>query len=538
MTYSDTTFDTFTADGTSDDSFLIPSGKTMVSLTVNYGDIPPGWRQNGGGNRIELYGSFIDPGRSGGSPHDFANIPVLPVVNTATLAGDVLDPVTGAPGPISVNDSATINIESPQPHVAIFKSVTGAGNVVAGGVFPSNATTPTTLTWTVRARNDSSATADYPDPVIVDVLPTLVQNALGQGGLTAPTNFTVNAPAGVTCPTTPVISTVGGLPTGDPQLNWACTGDLAPGQDIVITFTTDVEEGTPPQTVLNRDYTTTNALSDTGLERFSFWSGGASNGTWQNDVDDLDGDLSTTDRIRTASAEIEVLDFVFLTSAKLVRGGADAVCDSGALPPTGEDNTVYGTERCTRPGGIVDYEMAVTNDGNTDITNIMVMDIFPAIGDSFVVPNQNTGAVTPRNSAFNTYLTGPVTSLDPNVVVEYSTALQPCRYEDFYGNTSQEVPGCTAPAWSTSPPVPISSVRSIRISYLDGGIGNPPSDAGDRGRVRPRMADACGGRCADRRGGDQRLRMGGAVDGLGHAQRRRPAARRDHRGRPHRLRDR
>ena len=136
---------------------------------------------------------------------------------------------------------------------------------------------------------------------------------------------------------------------------------------------------------------------------------------------------------------------------------------------------MYGTERCTRPGDIVDYELTVTNDGNTDITNIMVMDIFPAIGDSFVVPNQNTGAVSPRNSEFNTYLTGPVTSTDPNVVIEYSTALQPCRYEDFYGNTSQEVPGCTAAGWSTTAPAPISAARSIRISYLDGGIGGPPA---------------------------------------------------------------
>ena len=219
--------------------------------------------------------------------------------------------------------------------MAVFKSVAATGNVFGDGVFPSSASTATTLTWTVLVRNDATATADYPDPVIVDVLPTLAQSALGEGGLTAPTNFTVSTPAGVTCPVTPVIGTVGGAVAGDPQLNWACAGPLVPGAEITITFTTDVEEGTPPQTIVNRDYTTTNALSDTGVERFSFWNGGSSNGTWETDVDDLDGDSLTTDRIRTASADIEVLDFVFLTSVKQVRGGADA-CTSGGLsfPPS------------------------------------------------------------------------------------------------------------------------------------------------------------------------------------------------------------
>ena len=399
LTFVDTTTATVTADGTSDDPIVIadPVGNPLVSLTINYGDIPAGWRQNGGGNRTELYGSFIDPGRSGGPAHDFANDPVLPVVNTATLAGQIADPVTGLLGPASASDSATINIESPQPHVAVFKSVAATGNVFGDGVFPSSASTATTLTWTVLVRNDATATADYPDPVIVDVLPTLAQSALGEGGLTAPTNFSVSTPAGVTCPVTPVIGTVGGAVAGDPQLNWACAGPLVPGAEITITFTTDVEEGTPPQTIVNRDYTTTNALSDTGVERFSFWNGGSSNGTWETDVDDLDGDSLTTDRIRTASADIEVLDFVFLTSVKQVRGGEGATCTSGGLsfPPVGEDNTVYGTGTMHPPGDIVDYELTVTNDGNTDITNIMVMDIFPAIGDSFVVPNQNTGAVSP-----------------------------------------------------------------------------------------------------------------------------------------------
>ncbi len=127
LTFADTTTATFDADGTTDASIPIPAPTTnpLVLLTVNYGDIPAGWQQNGGGGRTELYGSFIDPGRSGDPAHDFAPIPVLPVVNTATFAGRVLDPVTGGEVAASDSDSATINIESPQPHVAIDKSVVG-----------------------------------------------------------------------------------------------------------------------------------------------------------------------------------------------------------------------------------------------------------------------------------------------------------------------------------------------------------------------------------------------------------------------------
>ncbi len=480
FTFLDGSSQSIFADGVTGQSVDIADeiGNPLVQVAVNYGDLPAGWVQNGGEGRSELYGYFIDPGRSGGDPIDFDDAASVAVVNTATLVGTVVDPVTGDLVSASDSDTATINIESPQPHPAVFKSVSAAGNTFGNGVFPSNDDETTTLTWTVRIQNHWTATEVYPDPVIVDLLPTLTPNALGQGGLSDAYDFTVNTPAGVTCPVVPadggsVANTATGL--DDTVLIWECTGDLARTENITITFKTDVEAGTPPQSILNRDYTTTNALTDDGSgQYFSAWNGGAFFGEWQDDVDDLDGDGDTTDRIRTDVASIEVLDFVFLESVKQVRGGPDAECNGDSFPPAGQDNTTYGIGRCTRPGGIVDYEMVVTNRGNTDIVNLMVMDIFPAVGDSFVVPNQNTGAVGPRNSAFDTYLTGPVTSPDPNVVVEYSVEQEPCRYDDFYPSNAgaAEVPGCSPANWTTTPPSPISSARAIRISYVDPATGD------------------------------------------------------------------
>ncbi|TDT16750.1 putative repeat protein (TIGR01451 family) [Ilumatobacter fluminis] len=480
VTLQDATTISLFADGASSQTITVPAPDTNPAefVEVRYGDLPAGWIQDNGSGRTDLYGYFIDPGRDGGDGNDFDTTPVIPVVNTATLSGTVLDPVTGAPLPASDSDSATINIESPQPHVAIFKDVTATGNNFGNGVFPSSDTTTTTLTWRLRVQNHWTATADYPDPVIMDVVPTLSQNLLAEGGLSAPYDFTVSAPDGVTCPATPVDGgTVPNAGTGldDSVLRWECAGDLERNRTITITFKTDVEAGTPPQSVLNRNFTTTNALTDdAGGQYFSVWDNGNFFGTWQDDVDDLDGDGETDDRIRADLASIEVLDFVFLTSQKEVRGGPDATCADG-FPPAGEDNTTYGSERCTRPGDTVDYRMTVVNEGNTDVINVMVMDIFPYVGDTFVVPNQNTGAVSPRGSQFDTNLTGPVTSPDPNVVIEYTTERQPCRYDDFYpafaGNA--EVPGCAEAAWSTTPPSPISSAAAIRISYVDDATGEP-----------------------------------------------------------------
>lgn len=346
LTFFDGSTHTILADGTTEETYQIPDPdeNPLVLLTVNYGDLPGGWQQDNGGGRIELYGSFIDPGRSGGTAHDFLTEPVLPVVNTATLAGRVQD-AFGNESDASDSDSATIDIESPQPHVAIFKSVSATGNVLGNGVFPSTATSTTTLTWTVRVRNDATGTAEYPDPVIVDVLPTLTQNALGQGGLAAPADFVATTPAGVTCPGIPGIGTVDGTVDGDLKLTWECAGDLTPGEEITITFTTDVEAGTPPQTVVNTGDTTTNSLSDTDAERFSVWDGGESNGTWLDDLNDLDGDGSTSDRIRASHAQIEVLDYVFLTSVKEVRGGVGAECNDGTFPRTARTTT------CSAPSG-------------------------------------------------------------------------------------------------------------------------------------------------------------------------------------------
>jgi|GEM_PF-6898268 len=480
--FQDGTSQSFFADGVTDVSFAIPDdvGNPLVLLTVNYGELPAGWEQDGGAGRTELYGYFIDPGRSGGDPIDFDDVSSVPVTNTATLSGTVLDP-NGDPLPerVSDEDSATIRIESPQPHPAVFKSVDAEGNTFGNGVFPSDDSETTTLTWTVTVLNHPSGTAAYPDPVVVDLLPTLAQNLLGEGGLSDPYDYTISTPASVTCPPTPADGgTVPNAGTGldDSVLIWECTGDLDVNERITITFKTDVEAGTPPQSVLNRDYTTTNALTDDGAgQYFSEWDGGPFFGEWQEDTNDLDGDGDTTDRIRTDFASIDVLDFVFLNSVKEVRGGADAECNNAAFPPAGEDNTTFGSDRCTRPGDTIDYQMTVKNDGNVDIFNLMLMDIFPAVGDTFVVPNQNTGAVAPRNSAFDTNLIGPVTSADPNVVIEYSIEAEPCRYDDFYpllaGNAT--VPGCSPANWSTTPPSPISSAKAIRITYIDPATGDP-----------------------------------------------------------------
>jgi uncharacterized repeat protein (TIGR01451 family) len=83
----------------------------------------------------------------------------------------------------------------------------------------------------------------------------------------------------------------------------------------------------------------------------------------------------------------------------------------------------YPDSGFTIPGGDIDYRIRVTNGGNVVMTDFVLVDILPYVGDSQV--NRPEKA---RLSQWRPVLTGPITAPE-GATVYYSTSSNPCRGE-------------------------------------------------------------------------------------------------------------
>lgn len=106
------------------------------------------------------------------------------------------------------------------------------------------------------------------------------------------------------------------------------------------------------------------------------------------------------------------------------------------------------------PGGRLDYELRVENTGRVSLSGATIIDILPGIGDRGVV------STDPRGSAWEPVLTGPV-SAPAGVTVFYSTSRNPQRDELTPGLPA----GAEPPAWTSTLPSDVSTVRSIKIEF-------------------------------------------------------------------------
>jgi uncharacterized repeat protein (TIGR01451 family) len=114
-------------------------------------------------------------------------------------------------------------------------------------------------------------------------------------------------------------------------------------------------------------------------------------------------------------------------------------------------------------GGIAAYKVTFTNTGQSNLTNPVMYDLLPAVGDT------NATSLTPRGSQFGVSLTG-VGPVPSGVTVWYSQSSNPCRPEVLASN-----PGCVND-WTTTPPNPLSSVKALKFVYtgtvvVPGGTG-------------------------------------------------------------------
>ncbi|MCG9900422.1 MAG: hypothetical protein MH132_10505 [Hydrotalea sp.] len=180
-------------------------------------------------------------------------------------------------------------------------------------------------------------------------------------------------------------------------------GTLVPGRTFRIDFRTVIKPGTPAGSINNR----------MRLE--------SSNGIQQN--------------ILTSNVPVTVISSVALRARKGQSG-----CDS---------NFVYFPDfAVAQEGGPVNYKVTVSNLGNVASKDLVLVDVFPFIGDN-------------RGSQWFANLVGPVSISDPHTTVFYTTTNNPCINDV---TPAVNAAGCTTPVWTSVPPVDITTVKAIKLS--------------------------------------------------------------------------
>ncbi|NJO08621.1 MAG: hypothetical protein HC873_02060 [Leptolyngbyaceae cyanobacterium SL_1_1] len=413
--------------GRENESITLPAG--VRGIRFIYNNAPVGFKAD---DRPRLYVT-VRSSDINGQPVQDGDL----IQNTATLTG-----VFNSQNYTS-NDDAITYVDRPRA-VGIISKTDLTGN---------NPYTPSELVeFRITAGNRRNARRTLENPVIVDILPdglSYVPNSYvfsaGDSGLGTPTNFEV-------------VENYEG--TGRTLLRWIWEGQSAnfdsgafsDDKEWTITYKVSVEEGDDDQSNLtNTAYLSTydpgsdpadfvchnNAVSDSNdLDR--------DGKTGDTDVYDTDTAPGNDNPLCRTTVDINVTTLPFLQARKLVQGGL---------------NNVYATSGQSYPGGGADYQITATNTGTTPITEIVIVDVFPNIGDTAVL---NTNL--PRNSQWRPYLISPVEVPVANAAVYYSTSSNPCRLNPLDGSDQQWPSGCIDD-WSTAFPSDPTAITAVKIDY-------------------------------------------------------------------------
>lgn len=111
-----------------------------------------------------------------------------------------------------------------------------------------------------------------------------------------------------------------------------------------------------------------------------------------------------------------------------------------------------GTGHVSVAGGTATYTVTFTNSGSSTLTNPVMYDLLPRVGDT------RASSTAARGSQFPVALTS-IGTLPAGLAVAYSQAVNPCRAEVLTPNT-----GCTDD-WSATAPSPLSKATALRFAY-------------------------------------------------------------------------
>lgn len=368
----------------------------------------------------------IQPGFANTAALSVNGIVSAPVSGTSITNTATLQAFYGA-NVITLNASNTIYIAAQMPWLVPIKTVNGGQTR-----FNYN----DTVTFNLRIQNHDYATGNYVNPIAVDTIPPEYENITYVGWDAG--NSSISTAPVIDATGTKVISGITYT-----LLKADFTGTLLPGQYVNVQYSAKIKD-----------------LTDTGLITNSLYISTLDNSTvYQNatsdiitDSNDLDGDGSTTDRFVKADATIFVNFQGSLEARKQIKGADDADFTYIRYP-----NYTY-----TYPGDYVNYRLVVKNTGsNGPITNVVLIDKLPTIGDTGVVDS------SARNTQWTPYLVNVITgangaALPAGVTVYYSTVVNPTCAEL---TTPQNHTNNPADLWSSTPPADITTVKSIKIDF-------------------------------------------------------------------------
>ncbi|NEO33433.1 MAG: hypothetical protein F6K36_24005 [Symploca sp. SIO3C6] len=403
-------------------SLGLAAGEYITQLRYNYGTLPIGFK-----DRNSPYTGFE------------AQVLTTDRNSNSVNAGDIISNTadinyTGG----STSDSVDFDIVEEIPSGFTNKVLL---EPLSGIVFPGDI-----VKYRLDLRNTNDATGTLVEPVVADFLDENLEYV--------DTTSITTAISGVSVPT-PTIEVLDNYNSTGRQLirwNWDGTGFQQPiGSRVRIEFQARVKAGSPIGTYQN--YTHLVDYDNTLFNSIDCNGNGTNKGgrLYVTDVNDLDGDSNITEQIcQSNPVEIEIKELAKLDAVKLSQGDLDS---NFVEPPNLAQATADGT---------IQYKASITNLGNVALTNLVVVDILPSAGDSYVAISGS------RGSQWLPTLAGTLTAPGA-ATIYYSIASNPCRPE-----VDHSPPGCLAPGWSTTPPSPISDVTAIKLDF--GSTVIQPSD--------------------------------------------------------------
>lgn len=373
------------------------------------------------------------------------DLDIFGYADPSTEGGEVLDdtvsvtayPTNGA-NPTTGTDDARIAIEENAPQLGVHKSF-GGYRSGAGG------TTPLNLTGRVSTPAPVSG-----DIVLADLLPfDMSWSNAPASGSTVTYQLTDHAGGS----STPITGTVEHIPNYD-----------ATGRELIrVTFPKSAFTGgaytlSPPSNFILVSVPTGAMTYNNDGYTFMKGSGRATSpvcgqgttstpATFESeDPLDLDGDGEAAQNHCSwrASLTVPPPSGPAFGLVKTVQGNLDSAPKYS--PGIGEASE----------NGTGEYTLTWRNTGGRDLTDPVIYDILPYVGDTGIGVGQ---VGNPRLSAFQPEFEGLTAPLPAGVAVEYSLSANPCRDEVLPDSSN---PGCVDD-WTSTAPGDLKTVRALRF---------------------------------------------------------------------------
>lgn len=287
-----------------------------------------------------------------------------------------------------------------------------------------------TVDFTLYMGNYKDAASPLVNPILVDLLPVGFQFITGSVTLDSASPSTVPMPSLVNV--TPNYSG-----TGRTRLEFQFNYSFNPDEYIRWKIKTNVLPTALPGTVSNEvwGYTKSN-LPSRACVSYNY-----------ADVNDVDMDGDTAELLCKYWADEHIPAIAEVTSLKQVMGALDSKWHK------------YPESGWTTPGGQADYRLYITNTGNVPISNVVLIDVLPYVGDTGVKLYD-----TARDTQWNPIVVGPVQA-PAGVTVYYSASYRPCMTE-FDPDIMPTSPACDVnPGWTTTAPTDWTTIHSLKFEF-------------------------------------------------------------------------